>query len=148
MPMSVNSTLINSEAARSKAKSFLALVLERSIMIERFVYVLILNEPVSKGSKLLLYLAEDNSVPISTKIRLLKEAELIDKNLYKNLDKFFRIRNRFAHKEAFFAVEDMCKELDIDYTSLETLDNVEKAYLELADKCYHELYDILWPHGP
>lgn len=86
-------------------------------------------------------------VPISKKLKLLRDANVIDQNLYENLTILFRIRNRFAH-EIFFTSKDSepalepLKDAHITDSFLKTLPNDSIKFQLLTSECFVDLLYI------
>ena len=86
-------------------------------------------------------------MPISRKLKLLRLANVIDNNLYKNLTILFKIRNKFAH-EIFFTSKDSgvaftpLKDVDITNNFLKSLTNDSIKYQLITSKCFVELLHI------
>lgn len=86
-------------------------------------------------------------VPISSKLRLLRFANLIDEELYKNLNILFKIRNTFAHA-LFITAKDSTKEFnaleDIQITNkfVRDLPNDSKKFQLIVSKCFVEIIKI------
>lgn len=86
-------------------------------------------------------------VPISKKLKLLRNANVIDPNLYENLTILFRIRNKFAH-EIFFISNDSVpafeplKDAHITNVFLKTLQNDSMKFQLRTSECFVELLNI------
>ena len=86
-------------------------------------------------------------IPISNKLRLLRFANLIDKDLYRNMALLFKLRNRFAH-ELFLTAKsstpefEILKDAIITNTFLRNLPNDSKKFQLIVSKCCVELIKI------
>ena len=86
-------------------------------------------------------------IPISNKLRLLRFANLIDDELYKNLSILFKIRNKFAH-ELFITTRDSTKEflalegILISNKFVNELPCDSKKYQLIVSKCAVDLIKI------
>lgn len=86
-------------------------------------------------------------VPISSKLRLLRFANLVNENLYKDLTILFKVRNRFAH-ELFLTSKDSATEFEILKDAhitnkfLKALPNDSKKFQLIVSKCFAELVEI------
>lgn len=86
-------------------------------------------------------------IPISSKLRLLRFANLVDENLYKNLNVLFKVRNRFSHK-LFLTAKDSTpkfealKDTIITNKFLRDLPNDSKKFQLIVSKCTAELMEI------
>jgi hypothetical protein len=85
--------------------------------------------------------------PITTKLKLLYSAKVIDKALYKNLLTLFRIRNKFAH-ELFITAKDTdpafvaLKDANTKNGFLKGLPNDSIKFQLFVSKCFAELLAI------
>jgi hypothetical protein len=86
-------------------------------------------------------------VPINNKLKLLRSANIIDENLYKDLTILFRIRNKFAHEiyitsknsDPVFA---LLKNAHITDSFLKSLPNDSIKFQLITSKCFVELLHI------
>ena len=128
-------------------KDQLSAVVLSSTNLEALVNKLIMMAMKRVQSPLLEKRLRGIYIPISSKLRLLRFANLIDENLYKNMILLFRIRNRFAHKLLLTARSstpefEILKGASISNKFLRELPNDSRKFQLMVSKCCMELVEI------
>jgi len=93
-------------------KDQLSAVLLSSTTLELVINTLLIANLKKVKSPLLEEQLTHAYIPVDSKLRLLRFADLIDENTYKNLRILFRIRNAFSH-ELFIAARQSTNEFDV-----------------------------------
>lgn len=120
-------------------KDQLSAVLLSSTTLELLANTLIMAGVKKVKSPLLEEQLKHAYTPVNAKLRLLRFADLIDENTYKNLSILFRIRNSFSH-ELFITAKQSTAEFDalknalIGNAFVEGLPNDSKKFQLLASK--------------